>query len=64
MQKHITILLVDDDHEDQSIFKEAIDQLEISAECVVATDGNDAIEKLATDPEFLPEYIFMDLVMP
>ena len=64
MQKHITILLVDDDHEDQSIFKEAINQLEISAECVVAMDGNDAIEKLATDPEFLPEYIFMDLVMP
>lgn len=64
MHKHITILLVDDDHDDLYIFKQAINQIKISAECVVATNGNDAIEKLAADPEFLPEYIFMDLVMP
>ena len=64
MQKHITILLVDDDHDDATIFKEAINQIQISANCVIATNGNEAIEKLETDPDFLPEYIFMDLVMP
>lgn len=64
MQKHITILLVDDDHDDATIFKEAINQIQISANCVIATNGNEAIERLETDPEFLPEYIFMDLVMP
>ncbi len=64
MQKHITILLVDDDHDDATIFKEAINQIQINANCVIATNGNEAIERLETDPEFLPEYIFMDLVMP
>lgn len=62
--QQITILLVDDDDEDMHIFKSALDNIKISAECVTAASGNEAIHKLSNDPGFLPEYIFLDLMMP
>lgn len=64
MQKPVTILVVDDDQDDINFFQEAINQIDINAACVIATNGDDAIEKLKTAPDFFPEYIFLDLVMP
>ena len=64
MQKQITILLVDDDDDDLHTFKSALDNIKISAECVTAASGNEAIQKLSGDADFLPEYIFLDLMMP
>jgi CheY-like chemotaxis protein len=57
----MTILLVDDDPEDQYIFIEATDQL---ADIAVVTAGNglEAIELLSGN--LLPDIIFLDLNMP
>jgi len=64
MQKQITILLVDDDDDDLHSFQSALDNIKITAECITAASGSEAIYKLSSDPAFLPEYIFLDLMMP
>jgi CheY-like chemotaxis protein len=59
-----TLLLIDDDLDDQEIFVLAVNEINIAAQCVYANNGFEALELLKNDPSFIPEYIFIDLNMP
>jgi CheY-like chemotaxis protein len=56
------ILMVDDDEDDQLLFKEALKQVNNGLRCDTATNGADALQKL----KFVraPDMIFLDLNMP
>jgi CheY-like chemotaxis protein len=56
-----SILLVDDDLDDQQFFEEALKLVDRSVILSTATDGLDAIEQLTIDP---PDVILLDLNMP
>ena len=64
MQHNPTVFLIDDDSDDQEIFGLAIEKANVSADCVYANDGIQALEKLNGDVTFLPDYIFIDMNMP
>ena len=59
----MTILLVDDDEDDQDIFKEAVAVVRPDLACHVARDGEQGLEILETLSP-LPEFIFLDVNMP
>lgn len=56
-------LLVDDDPDDQEVFLTALNDVSETALCLVAPDGDRALELLHND-ETIPDYIFLDLNMP
>ena len=58
-----TCLLVDDDEDDKEIFSLALTEANPSMECLVASDGLQALSMLK-DGSFIPDYIFLDLNMP
>lgn len=58
-----SILLVDDDADDQEIFKTALLEVSKSVHFFTAGDGSDALMKLRTDVA-LPELILLDMNMP
>jgi CheY-like chemotaxis protein len=64
MQEEISILLVDDDPDDQEIFSFAMQEANAHAVCTFANDGVQAIEKFHTDDDFTPRLIFVDVNMP
>jgi len=58
-------LLVDDDSDDRELFLEAVESLDPPVQCLVAIDGQDALDLLASlNDEDLPEVIFLDVNMP
>ena len=59
-----TIFLIDDDSDDQEIFSNAVKRSDESMNCVFANDGILALEKINSEGEFVPDYIFIDLNMP
>jgi len=59
-----TCFLIDDDEDDQEIFTLALREADASIKCVTASDGVEALAKLADDKTFIPDYIFLDLNMP
>lgn len=59
--KHI--LLIDDDEEDQEIFKTALNSFPEDLECSTFTNAKVALEKLVSG-ELNPDVIFLDLNMP
>lgn len=63
-EKRITCLLIDDDTDDQEIFAHALKHLNVDVDFVTANDGVHAIEKIKSDPEFQPYFIFIDVNMP
>jgi CheY-like chemotaxis protein len=59
----MTILYVEDDPEDQDIFREAIETVSPHTTCYFARNGSDAlrvISKIVAEPD----YIFLDINMP
>ena len=56
-------LLVDDDPDDQEVFLSAMSDVCSTALCLVAPDGDRALELLHNE-ETIPDYIFLDLNMP
>lgn len=58
-----TCLLVDDDPDDQEVFLNALKEVSVNARCLVASDGDRALELLHHE-ETTPDYIFLDLNMP
>ncbi|MDB5276329.1 MAG: rcp1 3 [Ferruginibacter sp.] len=56
------ILMVDDDEDDQMLFREALKQVDNSVRCDTAINGADALQKLQSIPS--PDMIFLDLNMP
>ncbi|MCF0052171.1 response regulator [Dyadobacter sp. LJ53] len=63
MPEKVTVLLVDDDIDDQEIFSIMLEDALPEAECVFARDGIQALEKLE-QPAFAPDVIFIDINMP
>jgi CheY-like chemotaxis protein len=59
-----SILLVDDDPDDQLLFSEAVSEADMSIVCSLAYDGVDAIERLSSGEIGMPDLLFMDMNMP
>jgi CheY-like chemotaxis protein len=59
-----SILLVDDDDDDRSLFKEAVNVLDKSIQCWTAVDGQQALDVLMLELVMTPDVIFLDLNMP
>jgi len=64
MNQAPTLLLIDDDLDDQEIFELAVRETKRTMHCVYASSGFEALEMLDSNSSFLPEYIFIDLNMP
>lgn len=62
--KDLTFFLVDDDADDREIFTMALKNVNREAKCITADDCGQAVEKLRKDPDFKPDYIFLDINMP
>ena len=63
-QKITSILLVDDDQDDQLLFREALLEANAAIKYLCASNGNDALEKLNLGSIPVPDLIFMDVNMP
>ena len=61
MDKHITILHVDDDADDRKLFSEAAMEVDEKITCVSLTNGQDALLYLRREENPLPDFIFLDL---
>jgi CheY-like chemotaxis protein len=61
---HLHLLLADDDTDDCVLFKEALEELPISASLSIVNNGEQLIKRLTESPVFLPDVIFLDLNMP
>lgn len=56
-----TILLIEDDSDDQELFQNALEEVSPEAELITAKHGVEAIDKLN---EKMPDIIFLDLNLP
>lgn len=63
MLQNQLLFLVDDDMDDQEIFKSALAKVDEDLALLTATNGYDALQVLAS-VKVLPDYIFVDLNMP
>ena len=63
MKTSISILLVDDDQDDQEFFLEAVREIENVTLFDIACNGKEALKALTSSID-LPEIIFMDVDMP
>lgn len=59
-----TILLVDDDVEDQEIFLDALREIDPKLQCSFANDGEEAMSLLSGDAILKPDLLFIDMNMP
>lgn len=57
------ILYVEDDAEDQEIFRNAVSKISPDTDCIFASDGQDALTILS-DISSIPDYIFLDINLP
>jgi CheY-like chemotaxis protein len=62
--KKINILLADDDKTDCILFKDALEELPVSAHLTIVHDGEQVIEMLTKAGKKLPDVLFLDLNMP
>jgi CheY-like chemotaxis protein len=61
---HFNLLLADDDIDDCVLFKDALDDLAISAELLMVHDGVQLMNFLSAKSDNLPDALFLDLNMP
>lgn len=65
MSIHYNLLLADDDEDDCSFFKEALDELSLPVSLVTVNDGVQLMDYLAANgSNNLPDLLFLDLNMP
>ncbi|GAC1530637.1 MAG: hypothetical protein NVS3B15_09600 [Sediminibacterium sp.] len=64
MKRELLFFLVDDDMDDQDIFKDALKEIDPSFKVVTAVNGIQAIQQLTKAIGSLPDFIFIDLNMP
>ncbi|SIO54688.1 response regulator [Chitinophaga niabensis] len=64
MAEKITCLLIDDDLDDQEIFKLALQDVNDKVSFLTANDGAAGLQLLSTPENPMPHYIFLDLNMP
>ncbi len=60
----LNLLLADDDSDDCFFFKEALEELTISAKLTTVNDGVQLMKLLSTTGTPLPDALFLDLNMP
>jgi CheY-like chemotaxis protein len=60
----LNIYLAEDDKEDCQLFKEALEELPISAKLTTFEDGEQLLERLTKKQNKLPDVVFLDLNMP
>ena len=58
----MVLLCVDDDPEDIEVFCDAVKEVDASANCIAAYNGQQALDILESG--LLPDYIFLDINMP
>ena len=58
-----SVLLVDDDLDDQDIFRTALLEVASSVALTTANNGEDALQQLHNNPHY-PDLIFLDINMP
>lgn len=61
---NFTILLADDDPDDRMFFREALDDLLVSATLNVVSNGVELMKYLENNIHQLPDVLFLDLNMP
>ncbi|RPD38672.1 response regulator [Chitinophaga barathri] len=64
MKHKLSCLLIDDDRDDQEIFKLALQDVNEEVYCLTADDGIKGLQMLQTEENFVPSFIFLDLNMP
>ena len=64
ISQNINILLADDDKADCLLFKDALEELPVSARLTIVHNGEQVIEKLTKKGNKLPDVLFLDLNMP
>ncbi len=62
--KKIHILLAEDDKADCLLFKDALDELPVSATLSIVNNGEELLNKLTEKGNKLPDVLFLDLNMP
>ena len=60
----VYILIVDDDEDDRDLFCDAVNAVDSSIECIMARNGEEALEGLKSRILPTPDIIFLDLNMP
>ncbi|MDB5210525.1 MAG: rcp1 2 [Sediminibacterium sp.] len=60
----IQLLLADDDIDDCDLFKEALEELQLSTELNIVHNGEHLMQLLADNAGALPKVLFLDLNMP
>jgi CheY-like chemotaxis protein len=60
----LNILLADDDEADCRLFKEALEELSVTAKLTTVYDGEQLMEYLKSKENKLPDVLFLDLNMP
>jgi len=60
----LRILLADDDKDDCLLFKEALDELPVTVELTIKSNGELLMEHLTEKGCILPDVLFLDLNMP
>ena len=64
MNKEIVFFVVDDDADDRDIFTMALGCIRYKTKCITAKSGEEALELLKKNEEFIPDFIFLDINMP
>jgi CheY-like chemotaxis protein len=64
MSHYRSILLIDDDTEDQEIFLDAVKEVDPGVHCVFANDAEEALKQLNEEILLRPDMLFIDLNMP
>lgn len=64
ISQNINILLADDDQADCLLFKDALEELPVSAKLTIVHNGEQVIEELTKNGNTLPDVLFLDLNMP
>lgn len=59
-----SILLVEDDKDDQLLFTDAVSEIDPAITCTVADNGLEALRLLEQKSPWLPAVVFLDLNMP
>lgn len=59
-----SVLLVDDDLEDQEIFIDALKEIDHSIQCLCASNSEDVLKVLEGNIASKPDLLFLDLNMP
>lgn len=64
MKANLKCLLIDDDKDDQEIFKLALQDINENIVCITADNAMEGLQMLQADESLVPGYIFLDLNMP